>query len=196
MISPSRTPSVSLFFHVVVSFTDTEIFDLQNNHLVGTIPVSIYNLSALNLFSVSNNTLLGGTISSLVGQLTNLARFEAGQTKLVGTIPDELYTLKFLTHIVLSNATMTGPMTQSIHQLNSTLLQLRLSDNDFTGALPTALDVLTALEYLYLEGNSFTGTISDAVCEQRGVGYQKLFRLFADCNIVCECNDLDCREEQ
>jgi len=168
----------------------SEILDLQGNNLVGTIPVSLYNLPNLGILSLNNNTKLGGSIDTHVGKLTSLSRFEAGHTSLEGSIPPQLFSLTRLTHIVFSKTSMTGALPEEIHQLNSTLKILRLDDNYFSGPLPTALDVLTSLEKLFLDDNSFTGTISDVVCLERGFGLGNLDQLEADCNIQCSCNDL------
>lgn len=113
----------------------------------------------------------------------------AANTNLGGSIPDELYQLTRLQDIVLSNSSMTGPLTENVRFLNTTLTELSLNDNSFSGPLPTALDFLENLELLFLNGNSFTGTISDVVCEERGLRAGELFRLEADCNIECNCND-------
>jgi len=172
--------------------SSTEIVDFSTNDLSGTVPESIYNLTSLISFSISNNTKLGGRLDSRIGQLTALSTIEAGDTLLEGRIPDELYQLTRLTDIIFSNASMSGTLAENLHQLNTTLTTLRLNDNRLTGPIPQALDVLTALEGLFLDGNSLTGTISDQVCSERGVGFQKLFFLYADCNIVCNCNDEKC----
>jgi hypothetical protein len=158
--------------------------------LEGTIPASIYDLEALTVFAITNNTKMNGTLDSRVGRLTVLTRIEAGSTGMMGSIPQELYQLTRLTHIGFSNSRMNGQLLEDIHLLNSTLSFLELQQNTFTGPLPEALDVLTALTQLYLQENEFTGTISGKVCAERGLGYQKLDKLFADCNIVCGCNDL------
>jgi hypothetical protein len=168
----------------------TEILDLQNNNLEGTIPASVYDLEALSVFAITNNTHMNGTLDSRVGRLKALTRIEAGNTGMMGSIPPELYQLTRLTDIVFGNSRMTGPLPEDIHLLNATLTILHLQQNTFTGPLPQALDVLTALEQLWLEENEFTGTISDKVCAERGIGYHKLFILNADCNIYCSCNDL------
>ena len=158
----------------------------------GTIPDSLYALSILYIFDMSNNTDLGGVIDTRVGQLSSLSRFMAANTNLGGSVPDELYQLTRLQDLVLSNSSMTGPLTENIRFLNTTLTELSLNDNNFSGPLPTALDFLTNLERLFLNGNSFTGTISDIVCADRGLGAGKLVQLEADCNIEVEsnCNDL------
>lgn len=163
--------------------------DFQNNFLEGTVPESLYDLSTLSIFSVNNNTKFGGTISTKIGQMLELTKFEAGNTKLAGTIPDEIYLLPKMADMLFVNARMSGPLKQDIFRLNATLRVLNLNSNSFTGPLPTALDVLTGLENLMVMDNSFTGSISDEVCKERGLGFMKISRLQADCNIECICND-------
>ena len=169
--------------------TASEILGFQDNFLEGTIPPNLYDLTKLSIISISNNTKVGGTISSQIRQLTELTRIEAANTMVEGTIPDEIYHLPLFADLVVSNAKMSGPLKEDVSLLNATMRLLILDFNSFTGALPTALDVLTALENLLLEGNEFTGTISDTVCRERGLGFMKLHRLTADCNIECSCND-------
>ena len=166
-----------------------EILEVQANNLEGAVPDSLYSLTSLAIFSVSNNTKMEGELDSRIGNLKVLTKIEAGNTRLKGSIPSELYQLTRLTDIVFNNASMSGPLLEDIRLLNATLIKLQINDNQFSGPLPQALDALTALEGLYLDSNSFTGTISDKVCAERGVGFQKLYFLHADCNIVCNCND-------
>ena len=173
---------------VVFDFS-LEILGFQSNLLEGTIPSTIFDLSSLSIFGFSNNTRMGGTISTDILKLTQLTRFEASNTQLSGTIPDAMYQLPRLADIVVRNASMSGPLKEDISARHATLRQLELESNSFTGALPTALDVLTAMETLLLEDNMFTGTISDTVCDERGLGFMNLYRLRADCNIECNCND-------
>lgn len=167
-----------------------QLIDVSSNQLRGTVPSTLYSLTRLDTLALGNNTNVTGAIDTRLGQMTTLARIYVGDTHMFGTIPDEIYTrLTSLTHLIMNNAGFAGPLKEDVRLLNATLLSLELNDNILTGPLPAALDYLTALESLYLGGNSFTGTISSAVCDQRGLGPQKLSKLFADCQIECGCND-------
>jgi Leucine-rich repeat (LRR) protein len=69
---------------------------------------------------------LSGTLSSNIGQLTNLVLFDAYGNNLTGSIPT------------------------TIGSLSESLTILDLSENDFTGTIPDAINYMPFLETLSL----------------------------------------------
>ena len=67
----------------------TEIFEIYDNLLTGTIPEELYNLTNCLRFDVNTNGL-SGTISSSIGQLSNLEFFRVSTNDFTGTIPSEV----------------------------------------------------------------------------------------------------------
>jgi hypothetical protein len=68
------------------------------------------------------------------------------------------------------------------------LKHLLLKKNELTGSVPSEFSHLVHLDVLLLEQNYLIGT-ADPVCPN------KLTYLVADCNVVCSCCTLCCKEE-
>jgi hypothetical protein len=112
--------------------------ELNRNKLVGTIPDSIYNLVLLSTLSLDENELTG-TISTLVGQVTNLESFEVYGNQLDGSLPDTLYTLPALKRIRVGDNGFTGTVSDRLVLLNQTLQEFNAPNTNISGAWPNAL---------------------------------------------------------
>lgn len=171
----------------------TERIELDDNKLEGSLPSSLYALTALTSLDVSINTLLTGNfnVDNRITQLSNLREFQAAFTQLTGTLPEHLFSsLTAIETWNVQGSSFGGTLSEKLALWNTTLGTLWLQDNQFTGALPTAFDALLKLEELRLEGNFFTGTISSTLCASRGEGFQELAILTVDCAVDCACCDL------
>jgi Leucine-rich repeat (LRR) protein len=129
-------------------------FNLSQNNLVGTLPATLNQLTALEVFEGSQNQLVG-SIPSLSG-LTALQSFRAGYNQLTGTIPS-LSGLSALQVFLANNNELTGTI-PSLSGLSA--LQVFLaSNNQLTGSIPS-LSGLTDLRDFAAENNQLSGTIS------------------------------------
>ncbi|CAN6581472.1 unnamed protein product [Malus baccata var. baccata] len=109
--------------------TGLEEFVVEGNNLFGMVPSTIYNISSIYTFSVTENQLHGELPPNLGAMLPNLVQFYCGKNKLRGNIP-----------ISLSNA--------------SRLQELELSANGFSGTVPgESLGSLRSLIWLNIQGN-------------------------------------------
>lgn len=128
---------------------------LPNNHLVGTLPATISNLTALTQFQVNTNTL-SGSIPSLSSN-TLLTDVYLSSNQFTGSIPS----LSALTALVNFQAYYNS-LSGSIPSLssNTNLADFSVSNNDLTGTIPD-ISANTALTSFNVSGNELTGTIPD-----------------------------------
>ncbi|CAB9517395.1 Leucine Rich Repeat [Seminavis robusta] len=132
---------------------------LANKKLEGTIPPEVFWLTHLRSISFYNNDGLGGSIPSLIGQLTSLEAINMGGTAISGVLPSELGLLSDTTHsIAIINAQLEGRLPSELGLLHR-MHDLLLDQNGFTGVLPEELGNVSSLEWIYLSDNSFTGTL-------------------------------------
>ncbi|KAK4706835.1 hypothetical protein R3W88_033552 [Solanum pinnatisectum] len=103
---------------------------LSQNEITGSIPDSIYNMSALQTIDFGLNKLSGTLPSDLGRGIPNIELFLCGGNNLSGFISASI-----------SNS--------------SRLAMFDLSDNSFTGLIPKSLGNLEYLEHLNLELNNF-----------------------------------------
>ena len=93
---------------------------LDNNNLVGTLPLTVTTLTSLSSLSMSQNSL-SGCIPSTLGSLSLLTLLSLWGNQLTGALPDSLSTLNSLVLLDVSNNTLSGPVPPSMCTLASTL---------------------------------------------------------------------------
>lgn len=134
-----------------------QIVFLNNNNLVGTIPNSIGNLSAIERLALAVNQI-SGTLPNEIGNLSTLTGLELGLNQLSGSIPNSLGNLSNIIRLYLGANNLTGTIPSSLGNL-SNLQELYLSDNQLTGGIPTSFGNLSQLTQLYLYLNQLSGEI-------------------------------------
>lgn len=127
--------------------------DLEDNQLLGTLPPSLSDLSALTSLRLNNNQL-SGNLPPLSG-LTQLATLNLSNNQFSGAIPS-LAGLANLQTLFLNNNQLTGsiPSLSGLVQLTS----LNLSSNELTGSIPF-LSGSPLLRDVLLSNNQFSGTV-------------------------------------
>lgn len=130
---------------------------LQDNHLDGTVPASIRNLTKLRDLHLWSNDLRG-TLPSAIGDLAELESFYVDRNHFVGTIPTQYGALKKLKFLGLSGNQIVGPLPAQFGDLLA-LEEANLSDNLINGTIPIDLVRLTNLKVLDLSVNRLNGTI-------------------------------------
>lgn len=88
--------------------TYLEVLDLHRNHLNGTIPEILGNLSKLQILDLSQNSLFGSIPSSL-GNLLNLKHFNVSYNNLSGEIPAVPMFQEFGSSVFSNNPGLCGP---------------------------------------------------------------------------------------
>ncbi|KAH9603870.1 hypothetical protein KSS87_013558 [Heliosperma pusillum] len=103
------------------------LIDLSSNHLVGTIPEELTNISKLEGLNLSNNHL-------------------------TGSIPAQIGDLKMLESLDLSNNQLSGVIPQSLSAI-PWIVSLNLSNNNFHGPIPTGNQLQTLIDPFIYAGN-------------------------------------------
>ena len=131
------------------------LLNLNNNNLVGTLPVELGNLNNLISLSLSYNNNLTGTIPNSLANLSNLQVLRLESNDLSGTIPTWLGNLQDLYLLQLGFNELTGIIPDELSTLTN-LHILSIKHNELTGSIPTWLGDLTTLEVLEIGGNMLT----------------------------------------
>lgn len=149
------------WFGVTCSGGHVTRLSLYSNHLVGAMPASLGNLSALQTLALSQNQLTGA-IPSTLGSLANLQTLFLFANQLNGAIPGSLGSLSHLTHLLLAGNQLTGGIPSALGGLAS-LQELALSSNPLGGTIPASLGGLSSLRRLELSDNQLTGGVPGAL---------------------------------
>ena len=131
--------------------------ELEDNHLDGTLPSAIRNLTKLKVLFVFSNDLRGALPSEL-GELADLEWIFATRNQFTGNIPASFAGLKKLAALQLDENQLSGALPAHLSGMTA-LKELGLSSNQFTGANPQSLGQLTNLEVLDLSANRLSGEI-------------------------------------
>lgn len=147
---------------------ETEVYtklSLRENNLQGkdAIPPELYLLTDLQSLILTNNPLLQGTISSLVGQLTNLTSFQLLKLEgLTGTLPSQIGLLTALKNLQFTYSNVAGTVPTEIGMLTK-MAGLFIDQNHLSGTIPTQIGLLEQMDFAYLAFNSFTGHVPSEV---------------------------------
>lgn len=145
------------WFGVTVENGNVIGISLGANHLSGSIPAAIGDLTLLESFTADNNSL-SGDIPAVIGNLTILTRLGLGVNLLTGSIPQEIGNMTNLRWLWLDNNSLSGNLPAEIGSL-SELLEFSVFNNQLDGTIPTEIGNLILLEYLILAGNQLHGEI-------------------------------------
>ncbi|KAL3501165.1 hypothetical protein ACH5RR_035614 [Cinchona calisaya] len=107
---------------------------LPSQSLFGTLSSAIGNLSNLESVLLQNNAIYG-PIPSAVGKLVKLQTLDLSNNKFDGEIPSSLGDLKNLNYLRLNNNSLSGRIPDSLSKLEGLTL-MDLSFNNLSGSLP------------------------------------------------------------
>ncbi|RWR74155.1 putative LRR receptor-like serine/threonine-protein kinase [Cinnamomum micranthum f. kanehirae] len=149
-------------------FPNLIVFNMSQNELKGTIPVSISKLQMLGMLDLSQNNLSGEMPHGLIGNNTSLTYLRLSNNKLQGNILSKFSNMTELEVLLLDNNGFTGTIASNM--LSSLSLKiLDLSKNNLSGFIPSWLPLLMNLAILQLDGNSFNGPIPLEVCQMQNL---------------------------
>ena len=86
------------------------IVTYSNNHHSGTIPESLFTLTALTQLFLEDIRHLSGSLSSHIGRLTAIELFTVAGGQLSGTLPSALWRLTTLTFIGVFENSISGKL--------------------------------------------------------------------------------------
>ncbi|PHT49642.1 hypothetical protein CQW23_09389 [Capsicum baccatum] len=136
---------------------------MEGNQIIGSVPISIFNISSLQILSLWKNNL-SGFIPREIGNLTKMQILQLSGNKLIGKIPKEISNLVELEKLDLSLNSFSGPIDMEIFNI-SRLRIIELSLNNLSGSLPPNMcSILPNIEKLFL-GNltNLVGTIPHSI---------------------------------
>ncbi|XP_064968185.1 receptor-like protein EIX1 [Musa acuminata AAA Group] len=144
---PSIFPTVEL-----------RILDLSRNHINGSIPSFICNLTQLEILDLSSNQI-SGEIPWCWQETNFLFYINLADNKLSGEIPSSIEKLTQLRSLHLNNNSLHGLLPLSLKNCSGVVF-LDLGDNKFSGSIPTWIaQNFLDLEVLRLRSNMFSGNI-------------------------------------
>ncbi|KAL8545974.1 hypothetical protein ACS0TY_005910 [Phlomoides rotata] len=122
---------------------------LSDNSLQGEFPLSLLNLTKLEVLDISYNTIKGA-IPSGIGQLTRLKFLILSNNQINGSLPSSLGQLTSLESLNLSSNEISGSLPSRLGQLTS-LVNLDLSNNHISGSLPSSLANFNEIDFFEIE---------------------------------------------
>lgn len=135
---------------------------LAKNHLIGTFPTELFQLTKLRRLFLDQNSITG-TLPTNIGKMEMLIDFHAIGVPFQGTIPTEFGLLNRMVTLVLRDNNFVGTIPNELgNMLNLEILSIghspEMGQGDITGPLPSFAN-LPYLELLDLSLNKLNGTI-------------------------------------
>ena len=137
--------------------------------------LSLTNLTVCQTREFFDGVVVGNTIPSEIGLLTQLTYLGLGENQLNGTIPSTLGNLVQLNSLLLGNNQLSGTIPSTLGNLVQ-LTDLGLVDNQLNGTIPSTLGNLVKLSDLTTWNNQLIGTIPSTLGNLVQLTYQSIER--------------------
>lgn len=135
---------------------------LCNNHLTGSLPKEIGNLTEISFFDVSYNHLTG-TLPDEIGNLMSLWGFNVSVNQLSGRLPQGIGNLTEVSYFDVSGNQFSGTLPEGIRNFTN-IQNFRIGYNQLSGTIPEAVFItIMNADDIYIQGNIFTGPIPESV---------------------------------
>ncbi|KAM3338966.1 putative LRR receptor-like serine/threonine-protein kinase [Capsicum galapagoense] len=151
-----------------------QILDLSKNRLSGNIPPSLGNLSVVSIILLHDNNLTGEIPASL-GNCNYMIELYVAENNLLGQIPKELFALSSLVAVDISNNHLDGFIPLEVGNMRN-LEYLNVSVNNLTGKIPSTIGSCVRLEALDMKENFFQASIPPSFSSLRGLHVLDLSR--------------------
>ncbi|CAO2142284.1 unnamed protein product [Urochloa humidicola] len=172
-------------------------FRADKNQIIGDLPATLSNLSALRVITLANNQLshaipeslvklenlgrldlsvnrLCGPIMKNIGMLRRLDELNLYNNKISGSIPDGIANLTMLRYLDLSCNELSSNC-KSLFHLDS-IVKLNVSNNFLGGALPSGLGYMPSISEMDLSNNRIVGRIPNSFTNLQMLTYLMLSR--------------------
>ncbi|XP_017984322.1 PREDICTED: probable LRR receptor-like serine/threonine-protein kinase At3g47570 [Theobroma cacao] len=160
---PTIPRNTSSLIRIGLDTNNLTDLSLSYNHLEGSIPTEIGNLTMLNGLYLGKNNL-EGEIPWQLGNLTLLTDLDCASNKFTGRLPNEIGNLQHLQIFNMGPNNFTGFIPPSLFN-SSTLRVISLAVNRLSGHLPFSSEFrLPKLEQIHLGGNELSGPIPISIC--------------------------------
>jgi len=141
---------------------------LENNYLDGQLPMEVFLLTSLTVFSVWNNPSLDGCIPTSIANIQNLTALDVAESHFDGPIPTEIGLLTSLEHLMVHDSYMNGTIPSEIGALTN-LQRLGIFKTSMNGTIPEELFHATSLEYIAMSRTRISGTLSTMIGALPGI---------------------------
>ena len=142
------------------------LFNVAENHLHGTLPVSFGAWKRIRILDVHANARLGGEIPASFGNMTKLLFVSLNSCAFVGRLPLTLSRWGVLSGFDVSLNSLTGSLPESYSAWED-IRFLGMYSNRLTGTLPQSWSRMSKLLVLGLNSNAVRGTLPDSYKEWR-----------------------------
>ncbi|CAO2145992.1 unnamed protein product [Urochloa humidicola] len=139
-----------------------EDLSLDFNNLVGNIPPTLGNITALKSFFCVFNGLDGGIPGELAA-LRELDILDIGGNRLSGGFPEAILNMSVLVRLDLDSNHFSGDMPSSMGTSLPNLQRFFIGGNSFKGNLPSSLPNASKLVKFDISSNFFTGVVPASI---------------------------------
>ncbi|XP_059287539.1 receptor kinase-like protein Xa21 [Lycium ferocissimum] len=136
--------------------------NLEFNHLTGSIPPSIFNITTMQIIALTGNNLTGKLPTTICDHLPNLKGLYLSFNSLDGVIPPNIQKCRKLQILSLSVNEFTGTIPRELANLTA-LIELYLGVQHMEGEIPVELGNLKKLQLLSLPGCNLVGSIPTSI---------------------------------
>ena len=138
--------------------TSLRSMSLLLNDLQGTLSTHIGQLSRLEAFTFSRNSVITGSLPTELGAIPNLNFLDGTANALTGKVPSELGRAP-LEYLMMDENFITGTIPSELFNIPARYRLLLLDRNQMTGTLPSEIGNVKNCQQLLLSTNSFNGTV-------------------------------------
>ncbi|TVU23611.1 hypothetical protein EJB05_25986, partial [Eragrostis curvula] len=158
--------------HLVGGFPDLplglQFLVIEFNHLSGTIPSSIANITSLQWFGCGGNKI-DGIIPDEFAKLPELEFLNVADNRLAGRFPQAILNLSTLVHLSLAKNHFSGEVPPNLGRSFPNIQFLTIAINFFHGHIPSSLANASDLNYIDMSRNNFTGVVPRTIGKLRNI---------------------------
>ncbi|XP_058111013.1 putative receptor-like protein kinase At3g47110 [Magnolia sinica] len=146
------------FLDSLTNCSGLQELEASHNHLSGSLPDSIANLSTQLTRLLLGSNRIFGNIPSGIQNLVGLTVLSMEYNFLNGTIPIGVGKLNKVEELNLGANELTGQIPSSLGNISG-LYILSLSENNLSGGIPSSLGNCINLQFIYLQSNKFSSSL-------------------------------------